>query len=308
YRDIAFLRSTAAAGATDPVVRARLEREAREAAAAADGYAARAAELADGNEPWEEVEIQQQVDQARVAATHDVLDNPGETSEQLRRREIADATMLSYLTWQQEGIPPEEIAQRLERVSPIGAKAVSDYEQLITIGYDPDDARAMAADTATQDPIPAQDTTERVATHDTEQESTVDTNNPGPSAQAEAAAVRRRNNEATYQADEPQLYVSAEPDSPGTVVGRIDQVLSEEDSERARLTDPDTESRLAGILDRYDSMRAECAHLLKDAEARLQRGDDAEDAERAERCARWNAEDEAAAEDVDDKSEGWEQP
>ncbi|OKA03374.1 hypothetical protein, partial [Amycolatopsis regifaucium] len=155
YRDIAFLRSTAAAGATDPVVRARLEREAREATAAADGYAARAAELADGNEPWEEVEIAEQVERARVAATHDVLDNPSETSEQLRRREIADATVLSYLTWQQEGIPPEEIAHRLERVSPIGAKAVSDYEQLITIGYDPDDARAMAADTATQDPIPS---------------------------------------------------------------------------------------------------------------------------------------------------------
>ncbi|UUV34305.1 hypothetical protein NQK81_12910 [Amycolatopsis roodepoortensis] len=155
HRDIAFLRSTAAAGATDPVVRARLEREAAEATALADGYAARAAELAVGNEPWEEVEIEQQVEQARVAATYDVLDGPGETTEQLRQREIADATMLSYLTWQQEGVPPQEIAQRLERVSPIGAKAVSDYEQLLAIGYEPDEARAIAADTAAQDPIPA---------------------------------------------------------------------------------------------------------------------------------------------------------
>ncbi|MFD5089004.1 hypothetical protein ACFWMR_00280 [Amycolatopsis thailandensis] len=154
HRDIAFLRSTAAAGATDPVVRARLERETAEATALADGYAARAAELAVGNEPWEEAEIAQQVEQARVAATYDVLDGPGETTEQLRRREIADATMLSYLTWQREGVPPQEIAQRLERVSPIGAKAVSDYEQLLAIGYEPDEARAIAADTAAQDPVP----------------------------------------------------------------------------------------------------------------------------------------------------------
>ncbi|OXM49556.1 hypothetical protein CFP71_29875 [Amycolatopsis thailandensis] len=87
-------------------------------------------------------------------AAHDVLDGTGETTEQLRQREIADATMRSYLTWQQEGVPPQEIAHRLERVSPIGAKAVSDYEQLLTIGYDPDEARAIAADTAAQDPIP----------------------------------------------------------------------------------------------------------------------------------------------------------
>ncbi|MER7861692.1 hypothetical protein ABTX61_21475 [Amycolatopsis japonica] len=160
HRDIAFLRSTAAAGVTDPVVRARLEREAAEAAATADGYAARAAELAVGNEPWEEAEIAQQVEQARVAATHDVLDGPGETTEQLRQREIADATMLSYLTWQQEGVPPQEIAHRLERVSPIGAKAVSDYERLLTIGYEPDEARAIAAGVAAQDPIPVDGTVE----------------------------------------------------------------------------------------------------------------------------------------------------
>ncbi|WP_340686365.1 hypothetical protein LCL61_08750 [Amycolatopsis coloradensis] len=304
HRDIAFLRSTAAAGATDPVVRARLEREAAEATATADGYAARAAELAVGNEPWEEAEIAQQVEQARVAATHDVLDDPGETTEQLRQREIADATMRSYLAWQQEGVPPQEIAHRLERVSPIGAKAVSDYEQLLTVGYTPDEARAIAADTAAQDPIPPDRTVadevgedlfepdvpdpvdeeaaqlafdraytvgeeaidlfknvlceanseadaraetlrmfegdslavaqaaldlytarrgaedepldlaelaattaaEQATAQDTGEESTVGTNEPGTSAQAEAAAARLRNDEATYEADVEQRY------------------------------------------------------------------------------------------------------
>ncbi|WP_158634441.1 hypothetical protein [Amycolatopsis sp. WAC 01375] len=212
YRDIAFLRSTAAAGATDPVVRTRLEREAAEATAAAEGYDAKAAEMADDNEPWEEQEIQRLVDQTRVAATHDVLDDVGETAGQLRQREIADATMRSYQAWQQDGVPAEEIAQRLERVSPIGAKAVRDYEQLITIGYEPDDARAIAADTAAQDPIPTDAAVvedaaaEHAVAHDTGEESTVDTNEPGISAQAEAAAVRRRNDEELYQSQVEQRY------------------------------------------------------------------------------------------------------
>ncbi|MFD5090404.1 hypothetical protein ACFWMR_07375 [Amycolatopsis thailandensis] len=75
YRHVASLRSTAAASATDPEVRARLEREAAEAAATADGHTARAAEMAAGNEPWEEREIQGLVDQPHVATNHDVLDD-----------------------------------------------------------------------------------------------------------------------------------------------------------------------------------------------------------------------------------------
>lgn len=83
---------------------------------------------------------------------------------------------------------------------------------------------------------------------------------------------------------------AVEGDETDFVLDLIDGVLAEENAYAA-----------------LEKRMAECARTVHAVEDVVHRGDLAdEDTERAERCARWNTED-AAAERLDDTSEGWDQ-